>query len=121
MCLALVVALSVVTWPAIMAEASKIGNGGVMGALYPFQMDGIALAGALMLLIEACDRKRLSLVWCVALFVGLGMAAIVSFHSGVHGWVGMVTAAVPGVAIAVITPFMIIRGRQAASQQANAS
>jgi hypothetical protein len=108
--LVMVVAFSVVTWPAIAAEAAKTGTGGVLGALYPTSMDLLAFTGAAMLLDDARARRRFSLMWCGVLFAGIGTAAMTALiYSGLHGWVGGMAAAGPGVVVCAITPFMITR------------
>jgi O-antigen/teichoic acid export membrane protein len=102
--LVVVVVFSAATWSVIMAEAVKAGNPGLLGVLYPFQLDCLAFLGAVVLLEQARERQRFSPFACCLLGVSLAtVAAGYLFSSGPTGWIGAAaTSSVTNLVIVVL-------------------
>ena len=79
--LVVVIATSAITWPAIIAEAAKGGDRGVMGAMYPLEFAFLGFLAAVTLLQEARARQRFSTVACCLLAVTLATVATAYFFS----------------------------------------
>lgn len=108
--LAVVVVISLLSWSAIMVAAAKIGDGGVLGALYPVTVNGTAAIGALMLLLDALDGRRFSLLPCCMLVMGLVFAAFEYMaYGGAPGWGRYAVAVAPGVVTAMLPLVMLGR------------
>jgi hypothetical protein len=71
------------TWQPIVAEVSKLGEGGAIGEIYPATMTGAAVAGALVLLQAAMTGRRAPLAAWLITGGGFAMTALtVAIHGG---------------------------------------
>ena len=114
---ALVAAVGVapLEWPAIMAEAAKIGNGGVLGALYPVVFNGWAAAAALVLLLAAHEHRRLPVRYAVGGVAALAFAAgLYVRQPGAPAWGWGLVIAAPVVFAVAHLPLVLARRRLAA-------
>ena len=71
--LIVVIIVSLVSYPAVVGEASKYGHGGVAGWIYPVSTSGVALLGAFLLMFEASSGWRLSVRTWILVMAGLGI------------------------------------------------
>ena len=87
--LVVVVALSAVTWPVLIAEAARAGDHGYMGVLDVLEFAFLGIFAAQSLLKEARARQRFSTFACVLLFVTLTtVAAGYICSSASTAWIG---------------------------------
>jgi hypothetical protein len=108
-CLVAVAVISPLSWPVIMMEAAKIGNGGVLGALYPVTVNGLSASSALVLLLDAKDGRRFSVIPGCCVILGLAFATGLYVSSGAPGWGRYAAAAVPAVAVTMLPLIMLSR------------
>jgi len=117
--LVVVIAISAITWPVIMAEAAKGGNHGFVGVMYPLEFAFLGLFGAQTLLKEARAQQRFSPFACCLLAVTLAtVATAYFFSSGPAGWLGTgATWSAPNLGIVVLLYVFFRHLRQARPEQ----
>jgi hypothetical protein len=119
--LGVVVGTSFLSWPAVVVGAAKAGTGGVPGELYPVIVNGLAAVCALVLLLDAVDGRRFSLLPCCMLVGGLGFAAFAYIAlGGAPSWERYVVASAPGVVMAMLLVVMFGSAHRALSRSASA-
>jgi cell division protein FtsW (lipid II flippase) len=85
-----VVALSSMTWPVLIAEAAKWGDHGYMGVLDALEFALLGTYAAQTLLMDAWRRERFSpYAYCLLAVTLATVVAAYSFSSGSASWVGV--------------------------------
>jgi hypothetical protein len=120
--LAMVVGTSPLSWPLIVVAAVKAGNGSLVAALYPVTVNGTAAAGALLLLLDAVEGRRFSLLHCSMLVGGLAFAAFMYIYSGdASSWGSYAVDGAPGVVTTMLPLVMLDRAHRARPRSGSVS
>lgn len=81
-----VIAVTAVTWSAVLAEAAKIGDHGVMGVLFALMLPSLGMAGALLLLIDGIGGRRFSLLALCCFFGSMAVPISIDLNAHNVGW-----------------------------------
>ena len=113
-----VAVISPLTWSAILVEAHKTGNPGLIGDLYPFTVNGSAFAAAMVMWDDVRTGRRFRWLTCCLLVGGLGMAAVMYIARNVVLGGGIyaagAVAAIPGVVLAMLLVLLLTGSRRMA-------
>jgi cytochrome bd-type quinol oxidase subunit 2 len=98
-----VIAISAITWPVLIAEAAKAGDHGFIGVLDVLEFAFLGLFAAQILLKEAQAKQRFSIFACALLFITLTTVATgYFFRNGSTAWIGT-SIAPSGIDLGIIT------------------
>ena len=106
LCFSYVAVIAPLSWSAIMTEAAKTGNTGVLAALYPVMVNGTSLVGMLAMLSEVRAKRGLPLLPCCTAIFGLASATAM-YVAGASQWMGLSIAVIPSLIMGAVPLFVI--------------